>query len=96
MTGNFTPGPWFVDDELGTVESRLGTIPFYSGFVEGAYSLIQGDATEESIANARLIAASPCLLEACIALQAEARARGCGLKIADDAIASALGQGEGQ
>jgi hypothetical protein len=40
-------------------------------------------------ANARLIQASPDLLEACIALQSEAKARGCGLRIADEAIAKA-------
>lgn len=49
-----------------------------------------GHATKmERLANAKLIAAAPELLEACIAMQMEAAARGCGLKIADDAIAKA-------
>lgn len=38
-----------------------------------------------------LHAAAPALLEACIALQMEAAARGCGLRIADEAIAQAKG-----
>jgi hypothetical protein len=42
-----------------------------------------------SKANARLIAAAPDLLEACVALQSEAAARGCGLRIADEAIEKA-------
>ena len=42
-------------------------------------------------ADARLIAAAPDLLEACIALQMEARARNCGLRIADEAIKKATG-----
>jgi hypothetical protein len=44
----------------------------------------------ESAANGRLIAAAPELLEACIALQMEAAARGFGLRIADEAIAKAM------
>lgn len=46
----------------------------------------------EGIANARLIAAAPDLLEACKALQMEAAARNCGLRIADEAIAKAEGR----
>lgn len=45
-------------------------------------------------ANARLIAAAPDPLAACKALQAEAAARGCGLRIADEAIAKAEGRGQ--
>ena len=45
--------------------------------------------------DARLIAAAPDLLAACIALQAEAAARGCGLRIADEAIAKATGLAAG-
>jgi hypothetical protein len=42
--------------------------------------------------NGDLIAAAPDLLEACKALQMEAAARHCGLRIADEAIAKAEGR----
>lgn len=47
---------------------------------------------KDRVSNANLIAAAPDLLEACKALQMEAAARNCGLKIADDAIAKAEGR----
>lgn len=47
--------------------------------------------SEEAQANCRLFAAAPDLLAACKALQMEAAARGCGLRIADEAIQKAEG-----
>lgn len=60
------------------------------------YKYCSGSAQEadQDEANARLIAAAPKLLEACIALQMEARARGCGLRVADEAIAKATGSSD--
>ena len=81
-----TPGPWFLDDELPSnpysVLARVGgeKIPISSPSDPG-----------DARADARLIAAAPELLAECIALQMEAAARGCGLRIADEAIAKAKG-----
>lgn len=51
-----------------------------------------GISQQEHEANIRLMAASPDLYAACVALQMEAAARGCGLRIADEAIAKANGE----
>ena len=60
----FTPGPWFVgwENTICHGSGRFNEIPLSTGWIEGCW---QGDdATEESIANARLIAAAPELYEA--------------------------------
>lgn len=92
-----TPGPW---KACGTIHDHMNS-EVRSGFKgEGGPVALVWDDTDSAFANARLIAAAPDLLAACIALQMEARARGCGLRIADEAIAkattgSSLGTPEG-
>lgn len=80
---SFTPGPWNVVQQ------------FTDGWrIEPSIAWI-GDGTSrtwgEHKKNATLIAAAPELYRACRALQAEAAARGCGLRIADEALAKADG-----
>lgn len=65
---------------------RIAEVQFSS---DGGAGWPQVKNFNEFKANVALISAAPNLLEACIALQAEASARGCGLKIADEAIAKA-------
>lgn len=82
----WTPGPWRYQEKSDA----------YTHIVRGPNGrfMIQfsQDPRGESEANARLTAAAPELYAACVALQMEAAARGCGLRIADEAIAKALGQ----
>lgn len=93
-----TPGPWMASGDLIIGGHYVPSNPTAkSGYYEIAKVISQGKpglypwqpdyATYE--ANSRLIEAAPDLLVACKALQMEAAARGCGLKIADDAIAKA-------
>lgn len=64
-----TPGPWVAEGD-GCVRHSIPcgfntfnqSIKLGSGWIEGAYT--DGDADEETLANARLIAAAPDLLEA--------------------------------
>lgn len=81
----FTPGPWHVG--IGN-ESTDGAFYIYS-VQGGLIAKLDTESSEKDEANANLIATATELLEACIALQMEAAARGCGLKIADDAISKA-------
>ena len=69
MSAAHTPGPWFAD-EAGIVrrgsagtQSYAEAVPIATPWIEGAWQY--EDCTEESKANARLIAAAPELLEAC-------------------------------
>lgn len=77
-----TPGPWEV------ITSR----DVWSSVVAPCVALICSDV--ENDGDAQLIAAAPDLLAACVALQMEAAARGCGLRIADEAIRKATGEPE--
>lgn len=83
-----TPGPWHHFKSEYTGEFCIGsqTLPILAR---------THNYPEQSEANAQLIAAAPELLEACKALQMEAAARGCGLRIADEAILKAEGQANG-
>lgn len=77
-----TLGPWHTSHEDHVVMGAKG------GY--GLLEIVKGDRPlAECEANCRLASAAPELLEACKALQMEAKARNCGLKIADDAIAKA-------
>lgn len=89
-----TPGPWKWETNWRCAGSLKGA------FVDNVGNTCRiadvesqgGVGNQETCeANARLIAAAPDLLAACIALQMEAAARGCGLRIADEAIAKAKG-----
>ena len=85
MSAKHTPGPW---------EASGWRVCFNCGLGQNIGVICdtatrKADRTLENMANARLIAAAPDLLEACKALQMEAAARGCGLRIADEAIAKA-------
>ena len=99
--GAHTPGPWqaegwdeteegcaviAVHEELGLHSPTRGMVAWVTTIAGASF-----ESPDKAYANARLIAAAPELLEACIALQAEAAARGCGLRIADEAIAKATG-----
>ena len=75
-----TPGPW------GRVDRAN-----YAEIVPADGSSAPVIAMVGRADDANLIAAAPELLEACIALQREARTRNCGLRIADEAIAKARG-----
>lgn len=77
------PAADLVEFEVGDGTAR--------GFAQGWAndSVYRYDVSGIDAADARLIAAAPDLLAACTALQMEARARGCGLRIADEAIAKA-------
>lgn len=85
-----TPAPWHIT----TYSNYIGYAIHggdYGCLAERWYEKsIPEDMERQMKANARLIAAAPDLLQACIALQMEARARKCGLRIADEAIARAL------
>jgi len=59
---NHTPGPWEVDSHGIVRDIHRKPIKHASAFIEGAY--YDNDATEESTANANLIAAAPDLLAA--------------------------------
>lgn len=65
---------------------------FHPGFSPGDGSSLEfhEELTLKRVADLEALNAE--LLEACKALQMEARARGCGLRIADEAIAKAEGQ----
>jgi hypothetical protein len=95
MAREHTPGPWFVFGNKhcvgGPLADRAPTDPAGQTTAGIAMCGMNLRWPDEAEANARLIAAAPELLEACIALQAEAAARGCGLRIADEAIAKAKG-----
>lgn len=86
-----TPGPWEFDGEYVWADAVRGYVadPNTEDMTSGR-GLAKLEAPEMIKANGRLIAAAPDLLEACIALQMEAAARGCGLRIADEAIAKAI------
>jgi hypothetical protein len=92
MAASHTRGPW----EIRRTGNAAKDI---SIFVEGdapssgcICKLPHRDGRETTtLANANLIAAAPDLLAACKALQMEASARGCGLRIADEAITKAEG-----
>lgn len=89
MNATHTPGPW----EYPTYEgSSSCTIPVVAKGVPKPN--LNGNTVAMVLrpADARLIAAAPDLLAACIALQSEASDRGCGLRIADAAIAKAIGR----
>ena len=94
-----TPGPW---EAINTASSgwsvrRKYERPGFTGLAPicsmAWFQFPIPDIIDDAIseANARLIAAAPDLLAACKVLQAEAAARGCGLRIADEAIAKATG-----
>ena len=99
-----TPGPWFADEQCaisGWVEIR---VPGYSrNPVAAATPATAGDAEarrdSETLANARLIAAAPELLEACQALMdatnedgmTNSMLLGCAIEMAGNAIAKATG-----
>lgn len=94
-----TPGPWRAgvcnaeDEAERRGEFEVACVPHHmygsSVFAPGEY---YSDSVAEHEANCRLIAAAPELLAACKALQMEAAARGCGLRIADEAIIKAEGR----
>lgn len=65
MSGQFTPGPWF-NDPCVTIhgDDHLPCVVDVHGLVV-AQMLDDGHSEEECEANAHLIAAAPCLLEAC-------------------------------
>ena len=90
-----TPGPWeylLTTEEIiggGQIICKIDTSRFGKrGYLE-SYPAEAVHIVDEFEATAILIAAAPELLEACKALQMEAKARGCGLLIADEAIAKA-------
>lgn len=86
-----TPGPWRVSLNGWSViaaKDRDGCVNPSEAQELGGFEVAQCTNPED----ARLIAAAPELLEACNALQAEATARHCGLRIADEAIAKATGR----
>lgn len=105
-----TPGPWVGQDTNGrfnsnhnwstenTVMPSSEYAPIWAGgkviALVVSSSNLYSPSSEGLLANAKLIAAVPKLLEACIVLQFEAAARGCGLRIADEAIAEAIGGSE--
>jgi hypothetical protein len=89
---NFTPGPWAWDEPSNWYRLSARIYHENAGAFEPiAQVQLSGWPRKVGLANTRLIAAAPDLLAACIALQAEAAARGCGLRIADEAIAKARG-----
>lgn len=102
MSGKHTPGPWRVEEDTTLIWGRCtffddGNLNHLGIPVAEAHINVGGSSYftrtadyDTAYANARLIAAAPELLEACIALQMEARARGCGLRIVDEAIRAAL------
>jgi hypothetical protein len=98
----YTPGPWTLEKQRDDAEyTAIGEpIAIIGGedccevikFIVGRCCDYGPHGDEQTTANAQLIAAAPDLLAACKALQAEAAARGCGLRIADEAIAKAEGK----
>jgi len=87
---NHTKGPWSVDSELDPIN-----VPYIfgiSGITGEPYCVCEVRLGPRAESDARLISAAPDLLEACKALQMEAAARGCGLRIADEAIEKAEGR----
>ena len=63
-----TPGPWSTTgNNNGFNDANGGAVPHSSSFIEDAYC--ETDATPESMANDRLIAAAPEMLEALIESQ---------------------------
>lgn len=98
-----SPGPWtnrgvvgLVCDEIQDADGH-GVARVWTRRLRGRNDPGEPptDPDPQGEANARLIIASTKLLIACKALQMEARARGCGLRIADEAIAEAEGHSEG-
>ena len=90
----WTAGPWRTDGHKvrdGKVVSVTIShgLNSYGDGPEGYICVTCEGLDGKSEANARLIAAAPDLYAACLALQMEAHARGCGLRIADEAIAKA-------
>ncbi len=62
-----TPGPWVLGSYGGCVSNGDHSVPCSSGFIEEAYC--GNDATPESRANDRLIAAAPEMLEQLINIE---------------------------
>ena len=67
MSGGHTPGPWWIYESAGEImgeypgiEADGGSVVCFGDDMEG----VRGDTCEERLANARLIAAAPELLEA--------------------------------
>lgn len=87
-----TPGPWSILELTVETDDSVITRPIQIFASDGQDGIanIRID-NPRCKPNASLIAAAPELLEACKALQMEAAARGCGLRIADEAIAKAEG-----
>lgn len=84
-SGSWTPGPWVIIRHPSADIAYVGT-------TEGRECCtVYCTKRPEVEANAHLIAAAPDLYAACVALQMEAAAHRCGLRIADEAIAKAEG-----
>ena len=64
MADKHTPGPWHATPAGHIGSENLGFVPLLTPFREGAHKDKFGNPTPEALANARLIAAAPELLEA--------------------------------
>lgn len=92
-----TPGPWLQSHHKVSADAYSTQVYTSDGEVVCTLHWYpkpngRGNIGTYREANARLIAAAPDLLAACKALQMEAAARHCGLRIADEAIAKAEGR----
>jgi hypothetical protein len=96
-----TPGPWFQFDEGGTTYASVVWGPEGPGYGAVAYCSPYSSPTDKDIANARLIAAAPDLLDALNGLLDGLDENRCGLTegqwsklilAAWDAIAKAKGE----
>ena len=64
MTDKHTPGPWRVTPEGCIASEHDGYVPIITPFRREANRDQHGNATPQALANARLIAAAPEMLEA--------------------------------
>lgn len=101
MSTKHTPAPWVLEIRNGlgnacreATVAEIGTSGKYRGGIAYAQSAehIDGICKDELIANARLIAAAPDLLDACRMLLASAQDHQTGVAEAETAIAKAEGR----